>query len=68
MMARVDEISAEVDKILEKAKAEQQATGINGITINDAVKNGKAYTLDGKRAGNAQKGIVIVNGKKIVLK
>ena len=67
MMARVDEIYAEVDKILEKAKAEQQATGINGITINDAVKSGKAYTLDGKRAGNAQKGIVVVNGKKIIL-
>jgi len=68
LMARIDEIAAEAEKVLTDARAEQQATGINGITINDAVKSGKAWTLDGKRTGNSQKGIVIVNGKKIVLK
>ena len=68
MMARVDEISAEVDKILEKAKAEQLATGINSVTITEAVKTGKVYSIDGKRVNAAQKGVFIVNGKKVVLK
>lgn len=69
MLARVDEISTEVDKILEEAKAaEAIATGINGITAETAAKAGKVYTIDGKRVNSAKNGLNIINGKKVVVK
>lgn len=69
MLARVDEISTEVDKILEDAKAaEAIATGINGITAEAAAKAGKVYTIDGKRVNSAKNGLYIINGKKVVVK
>lgn len=69
MLARVDEIPAEVDKILEEAKAaEATATGINGITADAAAKAGKVYTIDGKRVNSAKNGLYIINGKKVVVK
>ena len=69
MLARVDEISTEVDKILEDAKAaEATATGINGVTAEAAAKAGKVYTIDGKRVNSAKNGLYIINGKKIVVK
>ena len=39
------------------------ATGINAATLN---ANGNAYDLQGRRVNNAQKGVFIINGKKVV--
>ena len=45
------------------------ATGINGVEANGAAAAKQVYTLTGiKVNGKAQKGIFIVNGKKVVLK
>lgn len=44
-----------------------EATGIDSVTRN-ALTNGKVYNLQGQEVKNAQKGIFIVNGKKVVLK
>lgn len=68
MMTRVDEISKEIEKILADAKAEEAATGIDQISIDQIDKDAKVYTLDGKRVTNVQKGLYIVNGKKVILK
>ena len=48
--------------------AEKVATGISDITVNKAVKAGKVYSLDGKRVSKSAKGLVIINGKKVILK
>ena len=42
-------------------------TGISEIN-GTAVENGAIYNLAGQRVSNAQKGIYIVNGKKVVVK
>lgn len=68
MMARVDEIAKEIEKVLEDARAAEAATGISHISIDQLGKDAKVYTLDGKRVTTVQKGIYIVNGKKVVLK
>lgn len=39
------------------------ATGINAATLN---ADGNAYDLQGRRVQNAQKGVFIINGKKVV--
>ena len=69
MMARIDAILAEAQKIVDEAKeAEKVATGISDITVNKAAKAGNVYSLDGKRVSKSAKGLVIINGKKVVLK
>lgn len=68
MMARVDEIAKEIEKVLEDARAAEAATGISHISIDQLGKDAKVYTLDGKRVTTVQKGLYIVNGKKVVLK
>lgn len=69
MMARIDEILREAQKIIDEAKeAEKVATGISGITVSEAVKAGKVYSIDGKRVSKSAKGLVIINGKKVILK
>ena len=69
MMARIDAILAEAQKIVDEAKeAEKVATGISGITVSEAVKADKVYSIDGKRISKSAKGLVIINGKKVVLK
>lgn len=69
MMARIDAILVEAQKIVDEAiEAEKVATGINDITVNKAVKAGNVYSLDGKRVSKSAKGLVIINGKKMVLK
>lgn len=69
MMARIDEILVEAQKIVDEAiEAEKVATGISGITVSEAVKAGKVYSIDGKRVSKSAKGLVIINGKKVVLK
>ena len=69
MLARIDAILAEGQKIVAEAKeAEKVATGISGITVCEAVKAGKVYSIDGKRVSKSAKGLVIINGKKVILK
>ena len=69
MMARIDKILVEAQKIIDEAKeAEKVATGISGITVSEAVKAGKVYSIDGKRVSKSAKGLVIINGKKVILK
>lgn len=69
MMARIDAILVEAQKIVDEAKeAEKVATGISDITVNKATKAGNVYSLDGKRVSKSAKGLVIINGKKVVLK
>lgn len=43
---------------------ETRISEVNG----NAVENGAIYNLAGQRVGNAQKGIYIVNGKKVIIK
>lgn len=38
------------------------------ITVSEAVKVGKVYSIDGKRVSKSAKGLVIINGKKVILK
>lgn len=69
MMARIDAILVEAQKIIDEAKeAEKVATGISNISVNKAAKAGNVYSLDGKRVSKSAKGLVIINGKKVVLK
>lgn len=69
MMARIDAILVEAQKIIEEAKeAEKVATGISNISVSEAVKAGKVYSIDGKRVSKSVKGLVIINGKKVILK
>lgn len=69
MLARIDAILAEAQKIVDEAKeAEKVATGISSITVSEAVKAGKVYSIDGKRVSKSAKGLVIINGKKVILK
>ena len=69
MMARIDAILVEAQKIIDEAKeAEKVATGISNISVSEAVKAGNVYSLDGKRVSKSAKGLVIINGKKVVLK
>ena len=69
MMARIDAILREAQNIVDLAlEAEKVATGISDITVNKAAKAGNVYSLDGKRVSKSAKGLVIINGKKVVLK
>ena len=69
MMARIDEILVEAQKIVDEAKEDEKvATGISDITVSEAVKAGNVYSLDGKRVSKSAKGLVIINGKKVILK
>ena len=69
MMARIDAILVEAQKIVDEAiEAEKVATGISDITVNKTVKAGNVYSLDGKRVSKSAKGLVIINGKKVILK
>lgn len=44
-------------------------TGINNATAGDAIKtNGVRYNVQGQRVGEGYKGIVIINGKKYLIK
>lgn len=69
MLARIDAILAEGQKIVAEAKeAEKVATGISNISVSEAVKAGKVYSIDGKCVSKSVKGLVIINGKKVILK
>ena len=56
MMARIDAILLEAQKIIDEAKeAEKVATGISNISVSEAVKAGKVYSIDGKRVSKSAK-------------
>ena len=43
------------------------ATGIHGVTVDNA-KKGVRYNLAGQRVNESYKGVVIENGKKMIVK
>ena len=43
------------------------ATGINAVAA-ESTNNGAIYNMAGQRVMNAQRGLYIINGKKVVLK
>jgi len=45
----------------------KNATGINSIAV-DKMKNATIYNMKGQRVDKAQKGLYIINGKKVVIK
>ena len=47
---------------------DDDATGIENINVNDNLGEGAIYNLAGQRINKLQKGINIVNGKKIMVK
>ena len=55
-----------VDKI--KFNCTEPVSGIDEFTADDIVTGGASYNLSGQKVGTGYKGIVIRNGKKIVLK
>ncbi len=54
------------DAVVLKVELSYVATGINGLNADS--QNATIFDLNGRRVNNAQKGIYIVNGKKIVVK
>ena len=44
------------------------ATGINAVSVGMTATDGKMYNLSGQQVGEGYKGIVIVNGKKMLKK
>jgi hypothetical protein len=47
---------------------EDEATGINAVNGEGLMVNGSVYDLQGRRVAQPQKGLYIVNGKKIIIK
>ena len=47
---------------------EVTSTGISTVKNADALKDAQIYTISGQRVDKAQKGLYIVNGKKVVVK
>ena len=42
-----------------------EATGIEGVSVNENFENGEVYDLQGRRVAQPTKGLYIVNGKKV---
>ena len=48
---------------------EDETTGINTVeNVNEELKNAVYYNLNGQRIANPNKGLYIVNGKKVIIK
>ena len=47
---------------------DDDATGIDGLNVNDNVNANEVFDLQGRRVARPTKGIYIVNGKKVVIK
>ena len=45
---------------------EEDETGIADVNVNDNLNEGAIYDLSGQRVNKAQKGIYIINGKKVL--
>ena len=50
------------------AEEYEKASGIEIVEVNNKVQNGVIYNLSGQKVSNSFKGIVIMNGKKFVVK
>lgn len=46
---------------------DDEVTGVHNLNVNENLNN-EVYDLQGRRVMNAQKGLYIVNGKKVVIK
>ena len=60
-----------VQKWIEAGKAAEEATGINTFSIQRSTfsnQRSTLYNLAGQKVGKDYKGIVIMDGKKVVLK
>ncbi len=71
ILATVEEIGAEADKIFAEAQTAEDkiVTGINGVSADSVSADADAYTINGVRVNaKTAKGLVIINGKKVVLK
>jgi hypothetical protein len=44
-----------------------EATSIEGVSVNENFENGEVYDLQGRRVVNPTKGLYIVNGKKVFI-
>lgn len=65
--AYIDNTTAEAKSL--KLVFDNIATGINGVSANAAAEgNAVRYNLAGQRVDNAFKGVVIMNGKKMLVK
>ena len=60
------EYSLHVDKGGEGSYIDGTTSGIKGIKTGRAMTDGRTFNLSGQRVSNNYKGIVVVNGKKIV--
>lgn len=47
---------------------DEETTGINAVNGEGLMVNGSVYDLQGRRVAQPQKGLYIVNGKKIIIK
>jgi hypothetical protein len=59
--------AANPEKVDDYEMVATPATGINGVKA-DALKDAQIYNLQGVRVDKAQKGLYIVNGRKVVIK
>ncbi|MBO4719371.1 MAG: endo-1,4-beta-xylanase [Prevotella sp.] len=57
--------NCDIDKIELKCAV---ATGINDMNVNGANSNGAIYNLSGQRVDDNYKGVIIINGKKMIKK
>lgn len=69
ILARIDAIKTEAEKLYAEAEAKEIATGINAVSA-EKVSAEKVFTMDGKAVESSKglKGAYIVNGKKVILK
>ena len=47
---------------------DEDVTGISNLTISSKSEKNEYYTLDGRKVAQPQKGLYVVNGKKVVIK
>lgn len=58
-----------VPDVIYLTEEEAEAASIDGVQADNAVKNGKVYTIDGKQvAAPKQKGVYIYDGKKLIVR
>ena len=59
--------SATENQLLPISMTEETSTGISSVSVSD-MDNVQIYNLQGVRMNSLQKGINIVNGRKVVIK
>jgi hypothetical protein len=52
-----------------KGVYKHKVSGTDAInTINTAIQNGNVYNMNGQKVQKAQRGLYIINGRKVVIK